>query len=174
VVWVSISWHTQYTRTCTTVCARNTTSLCTYAVYASCLLAAAPKSRHTLTLLCSCHLTRNSVSVFIRLWCMDNKKSWLGGWASQWRPPHHYSDQTFPIFHLLTNNIKHTELKFCLLVYMGVKVSPSPSGVSKNRVLKYTFESDRKEMTGKWTKLDSEQLHDLYSSPNVIWVIKAW
>jgi len=29
-------------------------------------------------------------------------------------------------------------------------------------------------MTCKWTKLDSEQLHDLYSSPNIIWVIKSW
>jgi hypothetical protein len=29
-------------------------------------------------------------------------------------------------------------------------------------------------MTGKWTKLDSEQLRDLYSSPYIIWVIKAW
>jgi hypothetical protein len=31
--------------------------------------------------------TCNSVSVFIRLWCMDNKISWLCGWASQWCPP---------------------------------------------------------------------------------------
>jgi len=31
--------------------------------------------------------TRNSASVFIRLWHMDDKISWLGGWASQWRPP---------------------------------------------------------------------------------------
>jgi len=31
--------------------------------------------------------TCNSVSVFIRLWCMDNKISWLRGWASQWCPP---------------------------------------------------------------------------------------
>jgi hypothetical protein len=31
--------------------------------------------------------TCDSVSVFIRLWCMDNKMSWLCGWASQWHPP---------------------------------------------------------------------------------------
>jgi len=31
--------------------------------------------------------TRDSVSVFIRLWCMDGKISWSRGWASQWRPP---------------------------------------------------------------------------------------
>jgi hypothetical protein len=24
-----------------------------------------------------------TVSVFIKLWCLDNKISWLGGWASQ-------------------------------------------------------------------------------------------
>jgi len=51
------------------------------------LFAAAPKSRHTLILPCSCHFTRNSVSVFIRLRCLNDKISWLGGWASQWRPP---------------------------------------------------------------------------------------
>jgi hypothetical protein len=52
------------------------------------LLADALKSLHKLTLLCSCHFTRNSFSMFIRLRCMGDKISWLGGWASQWRPPH--------------------------------------------------------------------------------------
>jgi len=62
--------------------------LCTQHYYCSRPLAsAAPKSRHTLTLLCSCHFTRDSVSVYIRLSCMDDKISWLGGWACQWRPP---------------------------------------------------------------------------------------
>ena len=49
-------------------------------------LAAAQKSRHSLTL-SNCHFTHNSVSVFMSLRCMDDKISWLGGWASQWRPP---------------------------------------------------------------------------------------
>ena len=35
-------------------------------------------SRLRLTLLCSCHFTRNSVSVFISLRCIDDKIYWLG------------------------------------------------------------------------------------------------
>jgi len=34
----------------------------------------------------------NAVSVFIRLWFMDDKISWLGGWASQWHPPQGLSE----------------------------------------------------------------------------------
>ena len=33
-----------------------------------------------------------AVSVFIRLWCMDDKISWLGGWASQWCTPQGLSE----------------------------------------------------------------------------------
>ena len=42
---------------------------------------------HSLTSLFSCHFTHGSVSVFIRWWCVDDKLSWLHGWASPWRPP---------------------------------------------------------------------------------------
>ena len=34
-----------------------------------------------------------AVSMFIRLWCMDNKISWLGGWSSHWHPPQGLSEQ---------------------------------------------------------------------------------
>ena len=30
----------------------------------------------------------SAVSVFIRLWCSEVTISWLGGWASHWRPPY--------------------------------------------------------------------------------------
>ena len=30
----------------------------------------------------------------------------------------------------------------------------------------------RDEVTGEWRKLDNEELNDLYSSPNIVWVKK--
>jgi hypothetical protein len=35
------------------------------------------------------------------------------------------------------------------------------------------FGPKRNEVTGEWRKLHSEELNDLYSSPNIIWVIKS-
>jgi hypothetical protein len=31
----------------------------------------------------------------------------------------------------------------------------------------------RKDITGNWRKLHYEEVHDLYSSPNIIWVLKS-
>jgi hypothetical protein len=35
------------------------------------------------------------------------------------------------------------------------------------------FGPKRDEVTGEWRKLHNEQLHDLYSSPNIVRVIKS-
>jgi hypothetical protein len=42
-----------------------------------------------------------------------------------------------------------------------------------NRVLRRIFGSKRDEVTGDWRKLHNEELHNLYSSTNVIRMIKA-
>jgi hypothetical protein len=44
--------------------------------------------------------------------------------------------------------------------------------VFKNRVLRRIFWPKRDEVTGEWSKLHNEELHDLYSSPNIVRVIK--
>ena len=43
----------------------------------------------------------------------------------------------------------------------------------ENRVLSRIFGPKRDEVTVKWRKQQREELNDLYSSPNIIWVIKS-
>jgi len=45
--------------------------------------------------------------------------------------------------------------------------------VFENRVLWRIFGSKRDEVTGEWRKLENEELNDLYSSLNIVWVIKS-
>jgi len=45
--------------------------------------------------------------------------------------------------------------------------------VSENMVLRRIFRVRREEVTGKWSRLHNEELSDLYSSPNNVWVIKS-
>jgi hypothetical protein len=45
--------------------------------------------------------------------------------------------------------------------------------VFENRVLWRIFGPKRDEVTGEWTKLHIEELHDLYSSPSIIRIIKS-
>jgi hypothetical protein len=46
-------------------------------------------------------------------------------------------------------------------------------GVFENRVLRRIFGPKRDEVTGEWRKLHNKQLHDLYSSPSIIRILKA-
>jgi hypothetical protein len=45
--------------------------------------------------------------------------------------------------------------------------------VFENRVPRRIFGPNRDEVTGVWRKLYNEELHELYSSPNVIGMIKS-
>jgi hypothetical protein len=45
--------------------------------------------------------------------------------------------------------------------------------VFENRVLMRIFGPKRDEATGEWRRLHNEELNDLYSSPNIIRVIKS-
>ena len=43
----------------------------------------------------------------------------------------------------------------------------------ENRALKRLFGRKRVEVTGEWRKLHNEELNDLYSSPNIVRVVKS-
>jgi hypothetical protein len=45
--------------------------------------------------------------------------------------------------------------------------------VIENRVLRRIFGPERDEVTGEWRKLHNEELHNLYSSPDIIRQVKS-
>jgi hypothetical protein len=45
--------------------------------------------------------------------------------------------------------------------------------VFENRVLRRVFGLKRDEVTGEWRKLHNKELNDLYSLPNIVWVVKS-
>jgi hypothetical protein len=45
--------------------------------------------------------------------------------------------------------------------------------VFENRVLRRTYGPKREEVTGEWRKLHDEELHELYSSPSIIRMMKS-
>jgi hypothetical protein len=45
--------------------------------------------------------------------------------------------------------------------------------VFENRVLRKIFGPKRDEVTGEWRKLHNEELHNLYSSPDIIRQVKS-
>ena len=45
--------------------------------------------------------------------------------------------------------------------------------VFENMMLRRIFGTRRDEVTGEWRRLHNEELNDLYSSPNIVRVIKS-
>jgi hypothetical protein len=43
----------------------------------------------------------------------------------------------------------------------------------ENRVLRRIFGPKRDEVTGEWRKFHNEELHNLYSSPNIVRQVKS-
>jgi hypothetical protein len=61
-----------------------------------------------------------------------------------------------------------------MVVKFGLLILREEHGlkVFENRVLRRIFGPKRGEVTGGWTKLHNEELHDLYSLPNISRMIK--
>jgi hypothetical protein len=45
--------------------------------------------------------------------------------------------------------------------------------VTENKMLRRIFGPKREEVEGGWRRLHNEELHNLYDSPNIIWVVKS-
>jgi len=45
--------------------------------------------------------------------------------------------------------------------------------VFQNVVLRRIFGPRRDEVTEEWRRLHNDEINDLYSSPNILWVIKS-
>jgi hypothetical protein len=50
---------------------------------------------------------------------------------------------------------------------------PSYTRAFENKALRRIFGPKRDEVTGGWRKLHNEELHDFYSSPSIIRVVKS-
>jgi hypothetical protein len=59
----------------------------------------------------------------------------------------------------------------CETLSLTLKVEHRPR-VFENRVLRRIFGPKKDEVTGEWRKLRNEELHDLFSAPSIIGIIK--
>jgi hypothetical protein len=74
---------------------------------------------------------------------------------------------------LLSKNIKIRIYKTIILAVLLYLCETWSLTLKENRVLRRTFGSKRDEVTGGWRKLHNEELHNLYSSPSIIRMMKS-
>jgi hypothetical protein len=74
---------------------------------------------------------------------------------------------------LTDQNCIHEEIKSRLNMEIACYHSLHRLRVFENRVLRRIFGPKREEVTGEWRKLYNEELHNLYSSPDIIRKIKS-
>jgi hypothetical protein len=79
-----------------------------------------------------------------------------------------------PISSLKIGILKHKKLQFYLLLCMAVKLGLSHYEKKTDwGCLSRIFGPKLEEVEGGWRRLHNEELHDLYTSPNIIRVIKS-
>jgi hypothetical protein len=77
---------------------------------------------------------------------------------------------------LLSKNLKikiYRNIILPVILYGCETLSLTLREVLRLRVLGRIFGPKRDEITGEWRKLHNEELHDLYSPPNIVRVIKS-
>jgi hypothetical protein len=62
---------------------------------------------------------------------------------------------------------------FYLFIYLCILREEHRLDVSENSVLRRIFGPKRDEVTGGWRKLHNEELHNSYSSPSIIRMVKS-
>jgi hypothetical protein len=93
----------------------------------------------------------------------------------------YHSDQSLLSYRLLSRNVKVKIYKTTILpvVLYGCETwsltlrEEHRLRASENRVLRRIFGPKRDEVTGEWRKLHNEELHNLYSYPDIIRLIKS-
>jgi hypothetical protein len=94
---------------------------------------------------------------------------------------HYYSLQNLSSSHLPSKNIKTRKYKTIILPLVLYRcetwsltlTEEHRLRVFEKRVLRRIFGPKRDEETGSWRKLHNEELHNLYSSPSIIRIIKS-